>query len=65
MFAQGPPSECADVAPEHMHLAGIDFRQPGYAAENRGLAGAARTEQGHDLARPNGEVDIGQARAVP
>ena len=43
--------EAADVAPVDSHPAGRGRQQPGDGVEQRGLAGAVRTDQARDLAR--------------
>ena len=54
-----------EIVAEHRGLPGVQRHQSGEQPEQRGLPGAVRTREEHDLATGDVEVDAGQCREAP
>ena len=54
-----------EIVAEHRGLPRVQRHQSGEQPEQRGLPGAVRTRQEHDLATGDVEVDAGQCREAP
>ena len=59
--ARGAPVH-VEIGAEHLALARVQRDEPRDQAEQRGLAGAVRAGEEHDLARVDVQVDTGQGR---
>ncbi len=53
-------TDAAKTGPGEADVASAPWQEPRYGAEQRGLAGTVRAEQGHDLARTDSQRQVVQ-----